>query len=286
MRNDFPGHPAGALREAPDPTKVIELKEDSFGVWVIRICGGLMLAAGLFMLLSPLQVFKNVGAAMALLSIPFFVWAEFANDRRGKPVIRIRPDGLEFPRDGLPPIHWADVQAIDMAVLRRNFNEATAQDFLGILLHPEAKPRRNPYVSALGKAAMFVADWPFDVIYPGRDLGRAVPHVVMEMRARHEAARASPPAAPAGLEPIRPGQIDALCAARPKPRSKILLGLAGLLLLMGAASLYNGAIPLLTGAPPKILSNGSPGIPYSRLVVQGIAFLVIAWGIWPRHEKA
>ncbi len=215
---------------------------------------------------------------VSALAIPLYLFIDHMENHK-KAILRLRPDGVEFPRDGLPPLHWNDISSIDMAVVNM-IGRGGPQDYLGITLHPYCRPKNaSPFMSIFGKLAMTLTQWSFDVIYPMHDLDHPVPHIVMEMRARAEAAAVQPPQAPMGEQPIQPGACataQATAGARASIGTMIFSGLMGLFGFIVCAKQIER---IVTKAQVKATQLS----PEAAFLV-GCAFVAVCYFTWPSGD--
>lgn len=206
VRNDFPDHPAGPLPQDPDPQLVLEIGPDTSGALIVRILSGVLLLMGLLASALPFPS-PALPIAMVVLAGLFWFAADFMAGPSA-PVLRLRPDGVEFPKDGYPSLRWEEIARIDIgtAVL---IGAGGARDYLCVKLRPEAHfDGPSPYLGTLGRAALAAVGWDFDLCIAQTEFDRAPAHVAMEMRARHEAVTAAgSPRLPPGLEPLPGGPL-------------------------------------------------------------------------------
>ena len=283
MRNDYPDHPAGPLDHIPDPNLVIVVRKHPMEYYIGMGCCGMLVLMG-FMIAASMPQLWRMGLGIAAFSIPLYLFIDYVEGNQ-KPVLRIRPDGIEFPRDKLPPLHWSDIRYIDMAVV--NFvGRGGPQDFLGITLHPYARPKgASPYISALGKIAMTMTQWNFDVIYPMRDFDQPVPHLVMEMRARAEAAAETPPQAPLGEKPIQPGRC-ATAKAKGTGAGTIFMSLfSGFNGLFGLLVCGNAIWRIVNRVPVKKITHDVSQLSHEAAFGVGAVFLAICYFTWPGDDE-
>jgi len=202
VRNDFPDHPAGPLDHEPDPDEVLVVRPSPIDYYLVVGTSFLTFFFGVAMFFSK-PVLQNVGIAMAVLGAVLYGISELMSARRG-PVLIIRPDGVEFPRDKFPPLHWHDIAGVTMGTMNV-IGGGGAHDYLGIVVKPELNyPKRGDLG---GRLTQMLTQWNFHVCFGMGELDRPVAHLVMEMRARKEAADAAPPAPPPGMEPLRAGVV-------------------------------------------------------------------------------
>lgn len=312
MRNDYPDHPAGPI-EDPDPAQVLEIGPPRMNAWIFLICGVLMLMLGLLAAgtagkvaqvraaedgepVPPPPPFGLIGGVMGLVGIA--VGVSMLKTRTV--VLRLRPDGVEFPAEGLPPLRWDQIESVDIATLVL-IGAGGPQDYLGIKLRPEVLPEGpSPYSTGLMQLARKAAGWDFDVCLSQNHLGLNPAHLSMEMRARLEAAQraganpAPPPgASPLGgiREPASPGQAPGLEKPQTVPRSGLRMGCAALMVLCGGCAALPGVLIATGQAPgkPPPRADGKPGLgeeEFRRAMQTSMAVglvLVVVGGIfvWP-----
>ncbi len=271
MRNDFPDHPSGPLKHDPNPADILEIKKNPTDAYIVMGLGILSFVVGLVMIFSGKEFLRLPGGGLALMGAVIFLLTDQANEKR-KLVMRIRPDGIEFPRDGTPPLRWQDIQSVDLAILNI-IGGGGEHDYLGIILKPGLNYPKSGDIS--GKLTQLYTRWNFDICYAMAELDRPVPHVVMEMRSRAEAAALAPPVAPKDLPPI---QSEAIAnAPRPKRmrRSWLLLGIGALIGLAAAIGGGNALMKLSSGITHSIRADGSQGQAYTNVLARSaIGFLI------------
>jgi hypothetical protein len=277
MRNDFPDHPAGPLKSPPNVSEVIEIQESRAGVAVVALIAVVpALILGIALLFSR-EEFQLMGGVVTLFSVGALYYM-YAASSEGTPVIRIRPDGIEFLRDETPPLHWHDIASINLGVMNV-IGGGGAHDYLGIKLNKGLKyPSRGSYTGALNK---MVGQWDFDLCYGGDDFNRPVVHVIMEMRARAEAAAGVVPQSPPGLTPIKAGAIAAYAAQLEEEGigggilswAGYIFG--GLLAIAGSIGGGDAAIKLSNGMSHVVRADGTQGDAYSMMVVKGLVMFAV-----------
>lgn len=276
MRNDYPNHPAGPLPEPARPGEVLEVGQPRMGGWMVVILGVLMALSAIPMHASmgkiqeakaaerggPVEPPAPLGKIFGGLGLAF-VAAGWMILKDKRVVVRLRPDGVDFPMEGLPSIGWGEVEHVDIATLVL-IGAGGAQDYLGIKLRPGVlPPGPSPFSTMVMRAARAVAGWDFDVCISQNNLGMPPAHLSMQMRARVEAYRAAdpPPGAPPGLPPIAAtpmaARAKAARAAAPQTGRKgcalAMLGVATLSALPWLGLMAGRPLPKISVPPERIL---------------------------------
>jgi hypothetical protein len=277
MRNDYPDHPAGPIPD-PDPGEVLEIGRPRLNAWVMLICGGLMLFCGVAFAMTKSEVrkprldsqgreipppppFDLIGIGFGLMMTLGGLY--LVNDQTV--VVRLRPDGVEFPAEKLPPLRWDEIAEVDIATLVL-IGAGGPQDYLGIKIRPGVLPEgSSPYSTALMQAARRMAGWDFDVCISQNNVGLCPAHLAMQMRARLEAAKArgENPPPPPDLPSL---QVGVAAAATRElqgrmPRSPVRVGCA----------LFMGVFGLFTAMPGILVSLGIIETP-AEMVARGRTF--------------
>ena len=277
MRNDFPDHPAGPLPSPPDVSSVIEVHESKAGNVVLALVGvvpGLILGISMVFGKEQFQMY-GIGLTAICLGAIYYMLSE---SEGGTPVVRIRPDGIEFPRDQTPPLHWHDIASIDLGVMNV-VGGGGEHDYLGIRLNQGLKyPSRGGVSGAVTK---MLGQWDFTLCYGSDDFNQPVVHVIMEMRARAEAAHGGMPQSPQGLKPIIPGAIASYTArVDEEPIEAGILSWIGCIFgwLLGIAGLIGGGDALMklsNGMSHVVRADGTQGDAYSFMVLKGLIMCAI-----------
>lgn len=318
MRNDYPKHPAGPLDYHEDPNEVVEVRQSAINAWISILCGVALLSLLPIMMMTRTKVAK-VGAAEGapppkpmptffLVVVPvgiLFIAGGYYVLKHSSPVIVVRPDGLEFPAEGMPPLRWDQIQSVDISTLVL-IGAGGPQDYLGIKLRPGVLPDGpSPYSTLIMKAARAMAGWDFDVCISQNSVNICPAHLAMIMRIRLENAQrlgANPPPPP-GLEhldgairPQNPGEAPRLKKPQTVPRAGLRMGCAALMVFFGGCGALPGvmiATGMADGKPPP-RKDGSRGLSeeeFRRAMQNSMAFglmLVVVGGIfvwpWPDDE--
>lgn len=269
MRNDYPNHPAGPLPETPDPRQVLEVRRPGMNAWILVGCGVFLFLGGISVHTAlwkirtvraqekgtPVEAPAPIGAAMGVLGVLMAGAGVFLTQNR--PVtVRVRPDGIDFPADGMPSLAWSEVQAVDIATLVI-LGAGGAQDYLGIKLQPGLLTGpSSPYSTALMRMVRAAASWDFDICLSQNNLGMPPAHLAMHMRSRLEAVQAQGalPAPPPGLPPIadRPFAQRAQESIQNAPPDTKRMGCAVGLIGMGGFLMLPFLRNITVGWTPKV----------------------------------
>lgn len=283
-RNPYPDHPAGPLPEKPDPAMVLDIGTAELNSWLLRCVAGGFLLTPLILLAStwpPKFPERALMVSMAGTAVAVALWKAADYLARPKPpMLRLRPDGIEFVRDGYPPLRWEDIDDVEMRSLW--MGRGGMQDYLGIRLKPEARPTVTPYPRVAPTNILnFLGLWTFDACFHWRDFDRPIPHLVGEIRFRLDTSREAPLELPPGLTPLPGGPLN--------QRGGTAYRSVGWMLLSGSLILYGGfwvlAVVLnMAGVIPQTASSraaqASGRSLESLLLIHGI---VVGLGLlaWP-----
>lgn len=295
MRNDFPDHPAGPLLEDPDPSVVLDIRESTMGPWITRICGILMGLCGVMLMASSLGVGNQVmagtsvvktGGPMIVMGLLLALLGQHQEQNR-KHFLRLRPDGVEFPSEDCPPLRWSDLAHIDMGVVSP-IGGGIPKDYLLLKIRPDRAPQgESPFLTTVGRLAMAAAGWDVHVCMPGAPMATSVPHLVMQMRARAEAAAAAGDALPlpTGMQPLpafSPGAAHVQASIRSQGEARnrkwmVGLGLGGGLLTLAGFGLYQAQEMMRQqGDDPSQYIDAPPEV----VLGLGVLMLLGAGWIW------
>jgi hypothetical protein len=321
VRNDYPDHPAGPLDYHEDPAEVIEVRQPALNSWIAIVCGVILVLMGpmSFGMLNEIKEERraegkkvsNSEPAFLLFTVPLgllFIGGGYWVLKHAKDTLIVRPDGLEFPAEGLPPLRWDQIQQVDIATLVL-IGAGGAQDYLGIKLRPGVLPDGpSPYSTLVMRAARAAAGWDFDVCISQNNVNINPAHLSMIMRIRLENAQrqgANPPPPP-GMQPLggpaavaatgaAPGEAPKLAKPRTVPRSGMRMGCATLMVGFGGCTALPGVL-VATGTkldPPKPRPGRPPldmaEIEGSMMNAMVVGLLLVVIGVvfvwpWPDDE--
>lgn len=281
MRNDYPNHPAGPLRHEPDPNSVLLVHTSIADVWVLRGCAVAMVFLAISLMMMPVKFPSWAIFGSFMSGVGMWLWGD---SRANNPplLFRVRPDGIEFPSYGYPALAWSDIAEIDMGTVR--IPRAGPQDVLGIKLRPERRPQAaSPFmITGFLRAAMTAAGWDFDICLRNVNFGLTVPHLVMEMRARHEAARQGPPQVPEGLKPLPVFDPTQATVAASGKRSPSSMAISAFLIFFGCGLITSPLMDqsiaeALEKSGGKASDNSMAGLPAEGRVGLGAFMLLGAY---------
>lgn len=299
MRNDYPDHPAGPLTRDPDPSRVLEVRRPSMNAWIVIILGFILLFSAGFVGAAlgkvraakarekgaPVKPAPPIGLGLGLFGLVCLgggAW--MLKDRRV--TVRVRPDGLDFPMEGMPSVTWSEVEHVDIATLVL-LGAGGPQDYLGIKLRPGVLTgASSPYSTMVMRAARAVAGWDFDICLSQNNLDLCPAHLAMEMRARLESvqARGSLPPPPEGLAPIgsQPFEERARVSAQEGPAARGRQGCALSMLGCGGFLALPFVLYSLGKFTPKVADVQRAGDVYMVMAGLGILLGGVAMVfVWP-----
>ncbi len=291
MRNDYPNHPAGPITEPINPQEVIEVCTPTFNNWIFIVCG-FMIGSLAFILsfvskINPNPQNAGSGAGLGMFfgfsGLALIAYGFYSMSNR-QVVLRIRPDGLDFPKDKIPSLAWNHIQRVDIATLNI-IGGGGARDFLAIKLAPGTMgPNTGPFLSLPIRAALKLVGWDFDICLHPADMDLNCAHASMQIRARHEAAQGQAVATPPGLEPISTGALP------PSPPAAQVLGMSRGRMLAIAFFIIGGTIRLSRAINVYLEGGFSHTIPPDRfsskesLIISVILFGIAALLLPPAKE--